>query len=509
MTLQMRVNITLILAAAALSAAFPARGATCESMAQLSLQNTTVTTAQSVAAGAFTPPAGAQGKQNNAFRALPAFCRVAATIRPVADSEIKIEVWMPSSGWNGKFRGTGNGGLGGSMNFNGIAAAMHGGYAVAGNDTGHDGGASLMMDRPEKILDFGERAGHEMTIKAKAIVEAFYNDRPRHSYMVECGGGSTAAMKAAQRFPTDYDGLVAGGLATYLTHHVFGQIWIWQATHSDPASTIPPEKYPAIHNAVLAACDRLDGVQDGVIEDPTRCKFDPKVLECKTADGPTCLTPPQVAAARKLYAPATNPRTRKEIFGPLFPGSELLWAQSGGPAPVSISSDFFKYFAFKDPSWDPLKRPINFDSDVALADTPENTVINANDPDIRKYAERGGKLILYNGWSDAGIPPRLAVDYYKSAADKLGSRAAKDSLRLFMVPGMGHCGGGDGTDTFDMLSAIEQWVEQGKAPDRIEASRVRDGKTDRTRPVCAYPQVAKYNGSGSTDEAANFTCKAP
>jgi feruloyl esterase len=186
-----------------------------------------------------------------------------------------------------------------------------------------------------------------------------------------------------------------------------------------------------------------------------------------------------------------------------------LWAQSAGPAPVSISSDFFKYFAFKDPSWDPTKRPVNFNSDVALADTPENIVINANDPDVQKYVDRGGKLILYGGWSDAGIPPRLAVDYYKSVVDKLGARAVKNSVRLFMVPGMGHCNGGDGTDTFDMQSAIEQWVEQGKAPDRIEASRVRDGKTDRTRPLCPYPQVASYKGSGSTDDAANFVCKAP
>jgi tannase/feruloyl esterase len=503
MTVHMRLDVTVIFIAAAI----PAVGATCESMAQLTLQNTTITTAQAVAAGAFTSPAGTQAK-NDPFRELPAFCRVAATVRPVPDSEIKIEVWMPSSGWNGKFRGTGNGGLGGSMNFNGIAAAMRGGYAVAGNNTGHDGGASLMMGHPEKIRDFGERAAHEMTIKAKAIVETFYDDRPRHSYMVECGGGSSAAMKAAQRYPTDYDGLVAGGLATYLTHHVLGQIWIWQATHLDPASTIPAEKYPAIHKAVLAACDRLDGVEDGVIEDPTRCKFDPKVLECKTADGPACLTAPQVAAARKLYAPAANPRIKKEIFGPLFPGSELLWAQSAGPAPVSISSDFFKYFVFKDPSWDPLKRPVNFDGDVALADTRENTLINANDPDIQKYVDRGGKLIIYGGWSDAGIPPRLAVDYYKSLVDKLGARAVRDSVRLFMVPGMGHCNGGDGTDTFDMLSAIERWVEQGKAPDRIEASRVRDGKIDRTRPLCPYPQVASYKGSGSTDDAANFACKA-
>ncbi len=428
---------------------------------------------------------------------------------PIGGSEIKIEVWMPAaSAWNSKFRGTGNGGLGGSLNFNALAAAMQGGFAVAGNNTGHDGGASLMMNQPEKIIDYGERAAHEMTLKAKALIEAFYSSAPRHSYMVECGGGSIAALKAAQRFPTDYDGLVAGGLATYLTHHVFGQMWIWQATHKDAASYIPPAKYPVIHSAVLAACDRFDGVVDGVLEDPTRCKFDPKVLLCKGADGPSCLTGPQVDAARTIYTAATNPRTKKEIFGPLFPGSELLWGQSAGPAPVSIASDFFKYFAFKDPAWDPMKRPINFDSDLALADTPENLVMDANDPDVSAFVQRGGKLLLYNGWADAGDwHPRLAVDYYKSVQEKLGARAIRDSVRLFMVPGMGHCSGGDGTDTFDMLPVIEKWVEQGRTPDRIEASRVRDGKVDRTRPLCPSPQVAVYKKSGNTNDSANFVCK--
>jgi feruloyl esterase len=491
----------------AVAAALPAWAAPCESLSALSLPNTTITLAQPVAAGAFLPPAGPI-KGPNPFAALTAFCRVAAAIRPVPGSEIRIEVWMPSSGWNGSFRGTGNGGMGGSLNYASIANAMAGGFASAGNNTGHDGGASLMMNQPERILDFGERAAHEMAVKAKAILAAFYERAPRYSYLVECGGGSTAALKAAQRFPEDYDGLVAGGLANHMTHHVFGQMWIWQATHLDPASTIPAEKLPAIHNAVLAACDRLDGVSDGVLEDPRRCQFDPGALLCRNTDNAGCLTMAQVEAVRKLYTPATNPRTRAEIFGPLYPGSELMWMQSAGTAPVSIAADFFKYFAFNDPDWDPRKRPVNFDTDVALADTARNAVVNATDPDLSAYVRRNGKLILYNGWSDAGIPPRLAIEYYEQVLAKMGANV-RDSVRLFMVPGMGHCRGGSGTDTFDMLSAIRRWVEKGQAPDRIEASRVRNGKVNRTRPLCPYPRVAAYDGSGSTDEASNFACRMP
>jgi feruloyl esterase len=499
-------RVTLLpLILACLVVAIPTAAATCDSLASASLPNTTVTAAKSVSAGAFAPPGGAQGKQANAFRDLPPFCRVAATIRANPESEIRIEVWMPSSNWNGKFRGTGNGGLGGNLPYAALAGALRGGFATAANNTGHDGGADLMMNKPEKIIDFGERAGHEMTLKAKALIQAFYGNGPKFSYMVECGGGSTAALKAAQRFPTDYDGLVAGGLATYLTHHIFTQMWIWQSTHTDPASTIPPEKFPAIHNAVLAACDRLDGVQDGVLEDPRRCKFDPAVIECKGADGPSCLTRAQVDAARKLYAGPVNPRTKQEIFSPLYPGSELMWGQSAGPEPVPIAVNFIKWLALKDPQWDYKTSPVNFDSHVAMADSQENSVVNAIDPDISRYVARGGKLILYGGWGDAGVPPKYHVVYYDNVVKKLGAKA-RDAVRLYMVPGMGHCAGGEGTDTFDMLGAISQWVEQGKAPNEIVASRVEQGKTVRTRPLCPYPQVARYKGSGSTDDAANFSC---
>jgi len=263
-----------------------------------------------------------------------------------------------------------------------------------------------------------------------------------------------------------------------------------------------------IHKAALEACDAHDGVRDGVIEDPKQCRFDPKILACKTGDGPECLTGPQVEAARKIYSGARNPRTGQAVFPGLERGSELGWAAAaGGPNAFRIVDDHFKYVVFKNPSWD--FRSLDFDRDVALADKLDNGLVNATDPDLGKFVARGGKLIQYHGWNDQLISPRNSVNYYGSVVRSIGPAKVKDSYRLYMVPGMAHCQGGQGTDTFDMLTAIERWVEQGKAPDRIEASRVRDGKTDRTRPLCAYPKVAKYNGSGSTDDAASFVCKAP
>jgi len=487
--------------------------ATCESLTSLPIPRTTITLAQSVPAGAFTLPTGAAAPFPGApapnFTNLPAFCRISATAAPSSDSEIKIEVWMPISGWNGRFRGTGNGGLGGNLSFGGLATAMQGGFAVAGENTGHENGSSYALSHPEKIVDFGDRAAHEMTLTAKAAIAAFYGSAPKYSYMDECGGGSIAALKEAQKYPADYEGMVVGGFAAHLTHHTFAQMWIWQATHQDPASVIPPEKFPAIHNAALAACDAKDGVEDGVIDNPTTCKFDPVVIECKGADSNACLTTAQVEAARKLYAGPRNPRTGEQIYSPLYPGSELGWGQLTGPTPIFIASDFFKYFVFKDPDWDYKTRPVNFDSDVALADKAENQPVNAIDPDLKKFVARGGKMMLSGGWNDAGVPPLEVVNYYNDVVKTIGDKAAMSAIRLYMVPGMGHCGGGEGTDHFDLFPALQQWVEHKQAPGRIIASRIENGKEVRTRPLCAYPEIATYKGSGGTDDAANFTCKKP
>jgi feruloyl esterase len=496
-----------------LFAGFVLAAATCESLQSIKIPHTTVTSAQPVAAGQFTLPAGTSppfpGATGPNFKNLPEFCRVTATATPTSDSEIKIEVWMPVSGWNGKLRGTGNGGLGGNLSYGGLATAMQGGFAAAAENTGHENGSSYALSHPEKIVDFGDRAAHEMTVTAKAAIAAFYGRAPKFSYMDECGGGSIGALKEAQKYPDDYNGVVVGGFAAHLTHHTFAQMWIWQATHKDADSVIPPTKFPAIHQAALAACDANDGVKDGVIENPPSCKFDPTLLECRGPDNNSCLTRGQVAAARKLYAGPRNPRTGEQIYSPLYPGSELGWGQLTGDAPIFIATDFFKYFVFKDPAWDYKTRPINFDSDVALADKPANLPVNAADPDIKKFVARGGKMMLWGGWNDAGVPPLEVVNYYNNVLKTIGAKPAMSAVRLYMLPGVGHCGGGEGTDHFDLFPALQQWVEQKQAPANLIASRIENGKEVRTRPLCAYPEIATYKGSGSTDDAANFVCKKP
>jgi feruloyl esterase len=360
-----------------------------------------------------------------------------------------------------------------------------------------------MLDHPERLTDFADRAIHEMTVRGKAIVAAFYGNGPKFSYFNGCSTGGRQALTAAQRFPDDFDGIVAGAPAIYASHQTAGQIWIWQATHKDQASFLTPAKYQVLHEAVLNACDSLDGVKDGVLEDPTKCRFDPKVVQCKDADGPSCLTAAQVEAARKIYEGPRNPRGER-VFSPLFPGSELGWAASAGDAPVGYAIDFFRYVVFRDPKWDPMT--LNYDGDLTRADKVGGS-LTAIDSDLTSLLRRG-KLLMYTGWGDPGIPPGYIVDYYKDVLSKARSKNLQNSVRLFMVPGMGHCGGGEGTSTFDMLGALDQWVEHGKAPERIAASRIKDGAIDRTRPLCPYPQIASYQGTGSTDDAANFVCKA-
>jgi feruloyl esterase len=500
--------LAAVVAAVAVSFTTPARAAaSCENVAALALPNAKITSAQTVAAGAFTPP----GRGATAGAAsLPSFCRVAATLAPSADSDIKIEVWLPTSGWNGKFQGVGNGGWTGSINIGALSEALRRGYAAASTDTGHEGGSGqFALGHPEKLVDFGWRAVHEMTVKSKAVVNAFYGSAPQRSYWVGCSSGGKQGLREAQKFPADYDGIVAGAPANYWTHLVTQSVWVAQATLKDPASSIPREKYAVIHDAALAQCDANDGVRDGVIEDPSRCQFDPKTLLCSNGDGPSCLTAPQAAAAQKIYAPAKNPRTGQEIFPGLAIGSERGWAAlAGGPRPLSIAEDHFKYVVFKNPDWD--FKTLDFDRDLDLADRIDRDFgLNANDPNLQAFATRGGKILMYHGWNDQLISPPNSINYLKSVESALGPTKTADLMRLFMVPGMTHCAGGDGTSAFDMLKALEQWVEQGQAPARIVASRFANDKLVRTRPLCPYPQIARYSGSGSTDDEANFACQTP
>ena len=484
----------------------PAVAGTCEDLASLALPNTTVTLAQSVAAGEFSAPGG-RGGAPVSYKDLPAFCRVAATLRPTSDSDIKIEVWLPSSGWNGKFQAVGNGGWAGVISYRELSEAVRKGYATASTDTGHVGGrGEFALGHPEKLIDFGYRSEHEMTLRGKAIVNAFYGSAPKYSYWNGCSAGGRQALKEAQMFPGDYDGIVAGSPGFDWSGRSAQAVRINQILENESARLTPAHQQ-LLHNAVVAACDANDGLKDGLIEDPTRCHFDPKELLCKGADSPSCLTAGQVEAARKIYSPVINPRTGQELFPSLVPGTELGWAVLGaGPDPSAVMYDHYKYVVFKDPNWD--WRTFNFDSDIQKSEQPENAVMNATDPNLRPFFGHNGKLLLYHGWSDPNIAALSTIKYYNAVVDTMGGAAkASNNVRLFLEPGMGHCGGGEGPNVFDKVGALEQWTEHGKTPERIVASHSTAGKIDRTRPLCPYPQIAQYKGSGNIDDAENFVCK--
>jgi feruloyl esterase len=503
---------SLMVLAILILAAFPAVAASCESLNSLSVPHATIK-AEAVAAGSFTPAAASAGKgkgpaqgKANPYADLRAFCRVTVVSRPSNDSEINIEYWMPEAGWNGNFLANGNGGWNGSITQNTLAEGLRMGYVAAMTDTGHQGGsASFALGHPEKVIDFGYRAVHEMAVIGKALIQARYESPARRSYWNGCSAGGRQGLKAAQMFPADFDGIVAGAPAIAFTGRSAQAVWIAQQTHKDAESALPQAKFAVVHEAVLTACDGIDGVKDGVLEDPRQCTFDPKTIQCPAADAPNCLTAAQVETVRRIYSDVKNPRTGEVYFARHEPGSEMGWNTMAGANPFGLALDTFRYVVFSNPDW--AYKTMNFDSDMAAA-LKAVAPIDALDPNLKPFYDRGGKIIQYHGWSDPQISPGSSVTYYENVVKANGGLAkVQQSHRLFMVPGMAHCGGGDGTSTFDMLTALTQWVEQGKAPDRIEASRQRNGQTDRTRPLCAYPQTAQYTGSGSTDEAANFDCK--
>jgi len=500
----------LLISAGALVAA-PTGGSTCDSLSKLNLPNVTINSAQSVAAGAFIPPAAPGPFQLSPalFKGLPEFCRVMATLTPSSDSDIKIELWLPGSGWNNDFQAIGNGGWNGTIGYGPLAEGVKRGFATAATDTGHAGGsASFAMGHPEKLTDFAYRAVHEMTVTSKAIVQNFYGTAPRYSYWNGCSTGGHQGLKEAQKFPADFDGIIAGAPANYQTHLHVWSIWVAQQMNKTPDSYLPPAKLAVLHQAVLAACDAEDGVKDGLLNDPTKCHFDPKSIECNGGDSATCLTSAQVAAVQAIYAGPKN-AAGKEIFPSFEPGSELGWNLLAGQQAASVASDSFTYVVYKNPQWD--WKTMNLEGDVAAIEKSYGGLIDATDPDLKPFFAHKGKLLMYHGWSDQAIAPLNSVNYYSSVVKNLGGEAkASDDIRLFMVPAMAHCGGGEGPNTFDQVGAIQQWVEQGKAPETLIASHAdRSGTVDRTRPLCRYPRVARYKGTGSTGDAANFTCALP
>jgi feruloyl esterase len=485
----------------------PSVSAACERLPRsFSVANVTVVGAHLVAAGTFVSPGGGAAVAR-AAASLPAFCQVALRIAPSSDSDIRSEIWLPVSGWNGKFLQVGNGAWGGSIQYTALGDALRRGYAAASTDTGHTGtDASFALGHPEKLIDFGYRSVHETAAQGKATVAAVYGVKPRLSYFNGCSGGGRMSFMEAQRFPDDFDGIIAGAPGYNRTDVAFQTLGMAQATHVSPESFIPASKYSALHQAALDACDALDGLKDGLISDPTKCQFDPAVLECKGGDAPGCLTTPQVVAARRIYAPVIDPKTGAQISSGLEPGSELQWGGVAGNEPHSMYNDLLRFVVMKDRNWD--FRTLDVSRQLELARKADNGVLSATSTELTPFVRRGGKLLVYHGWADQNIPPRESVNYYTGVVKTMGREKAGDAIRLFMVPGMGHCGGGDGPNEFDMLAVLERWREDGKAPSEILASQLRDGHVSRTRPLCPYPEIAMYRGTGSVDRAENFVCRA-
>ena len=504
----------LVIAVGACLAAPSANAATsCSALAaELKLKDATITSAVEVPAGGFKlpGPGGAGGGPPMDFSALPGFCRVAGTLRPTPDSDIRFEVWMPLTGWNGKFVGGGNGVWAGSVAYGDMVGPLSRGYAVAASDVGHQGSpvdASFLVGHPEKLIDFGYRAVHESTLAAKATVETFFGRRPERSLYVSCSTGGRIGLMEAYRYPDDYDAISATAPANPMVPLMVMSLWSGAATMKDDASRIPPAKFQLLHKAALDACDASDGVKDDIITNPPTCRFDPGVLQCKGGDSAECLTAEQVTAVRAVYAGPKNPRTGAQIYPGLSVGSEQqMPVLTVGTEPFPVATSFFRGPVFNDPKWD--FRSFDYDRGVdrAMAYGHEALDIPANG--LQRFFAAKRKLLLTHGWADGLIPAQSTVNFYDALVKDVGARRAKDDVRLFMVPGMTHCAGGSGPSSIDYLGTIDNWVETGKPPEQLIASNPPRAPA-RTRPLCPYPQVAKYSGSGSTDDAKSFRCAAP
>jgi len=464
------------------------------------------------------------------------YCRVRANATPAKGSLINFEVWIPDT-WNGKIVATGNGGYSNVPNYRDMTYALSQGYAAVGGDTGHQTATpdDLLwgVDHPERIVDWGTRSVHAIAAPAKRIVAAFVGRSPSRAYYYGCSTGGQQGYAEIQRYPADFDGVIAGAPGNNRVRLNAGFLWQFLANRhrgDEAHPIIPASKLPAITAAVVAACDARDGVADGIVDDPRTCDFDPAAVQCGAADEPTCLTVEQVAALRKMYAGATNPRTHEQVYPGWPKGSEAAttlasgapgsgWQQYWGTTePARVN--FWRSWVFNNPKWDPWT--FDFDRNLTHADAKVGAMIDQVNPDITAFRQRGGKAIVYQGWQDPVVNAIDTIAYYEKVRGRMRSQRETDKFfRLFLVPGMGHCAGGPGAANFgnqnapppridaqhDLLSALDAWIEHRTAPDRIIASRVVDGSTVRTRPLCAYPRKAVYTGTGSTDDAANFVCR--
>ena len=512
----MKLNLLGLIVVLAIGMAGCARAKdACESLTDLKLPHATITEARMVVKPAFRPVGAA---------AIPTYCKVLGTAKPTTDSDIRFEVAIPEGeAWNGRYLQVGNGGFAGVIPEHGILQGLTLGYATAGTDDGHQStigaDASWALGHPEKVVDFGYRALKETTDAAKAIIAAHADRSPKFSYFLGCSDGGREALMEAQRYPDDFDGIVAGDPANHWTHLLAGAAWNAQALNAAPASAIPAIKLKAIEAAALKAC----GDEDGIIENPLTCHFNPAVIRCKSGDANDCLTDAQVLAAQKIYAGARNPRTGSRILagygagGEGEPGGWEQWITGPGigvtnmAAQSAFSHNFFAYVLFGDPAFD--IRNLNLDADVTAADAKYGPIFNAYDPDLSAFRRHGGKLVQYHGWADPAIPAGDSIDYFDAVQARMGDTAG--FYRLFLAPGMLHCRGGRGPNdvTVPALMALTAWVEKNEAPARLMIRQTVDNDPAkpllRTRPLCAYPKVAAWDGKGDRNAAEHWLCKPP
>ncbi len=476
----------------------------------------TVLSAVEVAAGALPPstPAPTFPPMIAAVH-LPAYCKVKAVVSP----SIGVEIWLPLSSWNGRLQAVGTHRFAGAVDYGDMFYQLSRGYAVASSDAGHAGQSALpWMQNTQQIVDYGYRGVHEMTVLSKAIITAFYGREKFYSYFNGCSTGGKEALMEAQRYPHDFHGISAGDP----NHDQIGNraqyIWNAQVTFQNPSTKIQPEHLKLIHQKVLEQCDALDGVKDGSIEDPRQCHFEPSGLLCTPGQSSdSCLSSDQVGALQKLYEGPRNPRTGERVYSGWSPGSELGWGGViAGPNVFPTADLFFKNMVFKDPNWS--YKNFNFDSHYQFAVSQLGAIVNADDPDLSRFEKNGGKLLHYHGWKDTNHAPMQSVDYYESVLKNLQKKGSRDQAiqrahnfyRLFMSASSTGCDSTGNLPTeFDPMDALTAWVEKNQAPERIIVVHKTNGEIDRSRPLCPYPQVANYKGSGNTNDASHFACQIP
>jgi feruloyl esterase len=471
-----------------------AQSTDCAALRSSMLPDAVITAVELVDSGSFAAPGG---RDQVLYEQLGDFCRVSATLSPVSESAIQIEVWLPEENWNRRLVAVGNGGLAGVISYSALAESILQGFAAVSTNTGHVGGAPEFLLSDAALVDFAHRAVHEMTLAAKQLVTDYYQSAARFTYFNGCSTGGRQALTAAQRYPQDFDGIIAGAPANSTVRMTTQQLWNSRVVNDTPGLHLSGEDFSALNVAVLSACDAFDGLIDGIIENPAQCSVEQGI--------PEDFSQLKIDAVKKIYQGAVNPQTGELIYPGFAKGSELGWTAMVNTEPFGYSNAMQAYVLNQDPDWDFMN--LDFSRDLGVLDARINALgMQAIDADISEFLEHGGKLLLYHGWNDPLISPYNSINYYSEVLDSIEADKA-NGLQLFMMPAVNHCSGGHGFDTWNKLQVLDDWRTVGEAPMLIEASRQVNGERAASRPLCPYPQVAVYTGNGDSTEAENFQCR--